>query len=137
MLKYYLLNNTENLPTIADLKPFKAIVVIDLMVTTSKQKEMSEWLVSSGCLYMMAWGLECSSWDDSVDIANCEAFEYGEIPDCSFVMTTWHESEPVEEAFWFAKNCAVHPTVDLENTLIIHINDTCKEKHLLGLFLNS
>jgi hypothetical protein len=137
MLKYYLLSNSENLPILTDLSPFKAVVVVDVIVATSRKKIISEWLVSSGCLYMMAWGLECSSWDDSVDMANIVAFEYGEIPDGSFVMTTWHESEPLEEVFWFAKNCAVHPTADLENTLIIHLSEVSKEEQFLEAFKNA
>ena len=66
------------------------------------QDEVSRWLVDSGCLYMMAWGPRCSSWDDSVDWANIGSFGDEEIPDAAFVMTTWHDDEPLDEVFWFA-----------------------------------
>ena len=55
---------------------------------------------------MMAWGMDCSAWDFSVD----EASLGGQIPNGDFVITTWHDNEPVEEAFWFAQFCAVHPS---------------------------
>ncbi len=70
---------------------------------------------------MMAWGEDCASWDDSVDLANLEGFDFGEIPDDEFVMTTWHENEPLRQVFWFAKEVANHPAVKLDNFLILHI----------------
>jgi hypothetical protein len=51
---------------------------------------------------MMAWGDECSRWDDSVDYANLAAFK------------------SLSEIFWFAEHCAYHSTIDLESTLILH-----------------
>ena len=60
-------------------------------------------LVDTGCVYAMAWGLDCSLWDDSIDRANIERFKDREIPDAQFVMTTWHERESIEEVLWFAK----------------------------------
>ncbi|MCA9560068.1 MAG: hypothetical protein KC583_16085 [Myxococcales bacterium] len=67
---------------------------------------MSRLLVDTGCVYAMAWGLDCSLWDDSIDRANIERFKDREIPDAQFVMTTWHERESIEEVLWFAKVCA-------------------------------
>ena len=34
-------------------------------------------------------------------------------------MTTWHENEPLQENFWFAKEAAHHPTVKLDNILVL------------------
>jgi len=102
--------------------PFRAVVVVDGQVTQDWQSLVSDWLVQSGCLYMMAWGFNCSSWDESVDLSNLEIFGYGEIPDDQFVMTTWHADEPLSEAFWFAKNTAFHPTIELKQTVIVHIS---------------
>lgn len=83
---------------------------------------------------MIAWGRECGAWDDSVDEANLTAFDYKEIPDDSFVMTTWHEKEPLPEVFWFSEHAALHPTVDLERTLIIHISQNERKEELLQIF---
>lgn len=98
------------------------------------QALVSEWLVRSGCLYMMAWGHDCSSWDDSVDYANITAFDFGIIPDDASVMTTWHAHEPVKEALWFAANWAVHPTIALDHTIIIHISAEERRAELLKDF---
>ena len=80
---------------------------------------------------MLAWGNACSSWDDSVDIANLEEFDYGEIPEAKLVMTTWHEKESIKEVFWFAKNNAFHPLVELKNTLLLDIAFLSHKKEYL------
>ncbi|MFC5390551.1 hypothetical protein ACFPH9_14245 [Brevundimonas bullata] len=96
------------------------------------QDHVSQWLVSSGCLYMMAWGVDCSSWDDSVDWANLSAAGPDEIPDDKFVTTTWHEDEALSETLWFAANTAFHPTVPLNNLIIIGIGPDEREAQMLA-----
>ncbi len=81
---------------------------------------------------MMAWGVDCSSWDDSVDWANLSAAGPDEIPDDKFVTTTWHEDEPLSETFWFAANTAFHPTVLLNNLIIIDIGPDEREAQMLA-----
>ena len=114
--------------------PYKAVVVIEDDVDDAWQSLVSDWLVKSGCRFMMAWGLNCSSWDDSVDHANLRMFGYGDIPDEDFVMTTWHEDEPLEETLWFAAHTANHPQLDVENTLIVHIASQPRERGMLSMF---
>jgi hypothetical protein len=121
-LTYIHLAPGNPVPALGACAPFRAVVVVESRVTSEWQSTVSDWLVRSGCLYMMAWGLDCSSWDDSVDTSNAEAFDYGKIPDERFVVTTWHADEPLGEVFWFAKNCAFHPTIELSGTIIIRIS---------------
>jgi hypothetical protein len=114
--------------------PFRVVLVIEQPVTHEWQTLVSEWLVWSGCLYMVAWGRDCSSWDDSVDIANLSAFNFGEIPEDAFVMTTWHAKEPLSEALWYAAHCAFHPSITLNRTLIVHISEEERKTELLAAF---
>lgn len=114
--------------------PFKAVVVVEQDVSDSWQAAASRWLVQSGCLYMMAWGRNCSSWDDSVDHANLEVFDWGHVPDDHFVMTTWHENEPLSETFWFAEHVAFHPTQELSATVIVDVSGTSRETELLQAY---
>jgi len=125
----------EKLP-LCGFGPFKAVVIIEQEVTSGWRRKVSEWLVENDCLYMLAWGHNCSAWDDSVDIANLEQFDYGEIPDDRFIMTTWHESEPLHEVFWFSKHSAIHPHVELMKTVLIHVSVESKERELLESFKN-
>ena len=80
-------------------------------------------MVRSGYRYMMAWGPECGSWDDSVDIANLERFGFAEILDKEFVMTTWHEQETLGDVFHFAPTAATTygQSEELPNALFLHL----------------
>lgn len=121
------------LPAISG-EPFRAVVVATVPVTPEWQALASMWLVQAGCLYMMAWGADCSSWDDSVDMANLDRYNFGEIPDISSVVTTWHDDEPLEEVFWFSKNSAQHPDVELSRTIIVDISVENRHRQLLECY---
>lgn len=113
------------------------ILALELAAESAWQARISDWLISVGCLYMMAWGAGCSTWDDSVDHANAEAFGFGDIPEDDDAMTTWHENESLSEVMWFAKNCAMHPTIELSRTLLIHVSHSPAEQELLALYANA
>jgi hypothetical protein len=123
-----------DLPSIGETGPFRAVLVLEQVVSEDWQNQVSEWLVKSGCLYMMAWGVECSSWDDSVDWANCPVVGPDDIPDDRLVMTTWHDNEPLAETFWFAGFAAHHPMVPLESVVIIDIGPTNRESEMLQAY---
>jgi hypothetical protein len=122
------------LSDIAHLAPFRAVVIVDAAVTDEWRSRVSDWLVASGCSYMMAYGRSCSAWDDSVDEANCERFDFAEIPAERFVMTTWHEDESLEEVFWFCKNSARHPAIEIPRTLLLHIAARSEEASILRAY---
>lgn len=121
-------------PDIGQKQPFRAVVVLQQATSPEWRTIVSEWLVQSGCLYMMAWGPDCSAWDDSVDWANIDAFDGGDIPDDRRVMTTWHADEPLSEVFWFAENAARHPTIPLDETTIIDIGPQDRRAVLTDMF---
>lgn len=124
-------------PHIDEAAPFKAVVVIDADVTPEWQGQISDWLVRSGCRYMMAWGKNCSAWDSSVDEANLMKYDYGEIPENDFVMTTWHANKPLVEAFWFSQFCAMHPSLELDKTYIVHISLEAKKAAMLQTYVDA
>jgi hypothetical protein len=114
------------------------VVVFDAAYTKDWQNAVSDWLVASGCRYMMAWGPDCSSWDDSVDWADLEARNF-EDDDQTFVMTTWHDNESLESVFWYSQNCAnfSYDDIELPQALIVHIGQTDREAEMLALFERS
>jgi hypothetical protein len=133
-MEYLQLRNNEILPQIKTQRPFKCVVIISSPVSQAWQAKVSQWLVDSGCLYMMAWGNDCNSWDDSVDYANIEQFQNQEIPPESFVMTTWHESESLSEVFEFCKHAAIHGVKNVENTLLLHISEEYMSKNITQIY---
>ena len=130
---YVRIAESEPLPDISAYAPFRAVVVLDGPYSPNWQNKASNWLVESGCLYMMAWGEGCSSWDDSVDWAHIAKYPDG-APEADFVMTTWHEGEPLIGVFWFARFCAHDPYDLIEHSLIVHIGEKDREADFLALF---
>lgn len=124
----------EGLPDISEYAPFRAVVVLDKQPKQEWETEATRWLVAQGCLYMMAWGDGCSRWHDSVDWAHLEAFDFGEIPDDRFIMTTWHDDEPLIDVFWYAQFSAEHGDVSLESSLVVHVGVTDRRDEFLQLW---
>ncbi len=136
-VQYLQLTPVMSLPDISGMKPYLAIIVIEQHVDPAWREAVSKWLVRSGCIYMMAWGTDCSEWDTSVDLANIEQFNFGEIPEDELVMTSWHENETLKDVFWQSKNSAEHACVEFSNTLILHISQQNKEQEYLALYSNA
>jgi hypothetical protein len=116
------------------VRPFRAVVVVEAAVSPEWQLAASKWLVRSGCLYMLAWGRQCSSCDDSVDIASIALAEAGEVSASELVMTTWHQNELLSEVFEFAKGSAVaaDPQVAIAETLVFHVSSVDRSKEYLN-----
>ena len=110
-------------PPAIERKPYRLIIVADAEVADDWRDKIAKWIVAAGTKYVVAWGASCEDWHDSVDWANLRLFDFGEISDADSVMTTWHNDEPLSEAFWFAGFCAHHPIVDLDSTIILHISE--------------
>lgn len=123
-IKYFHLQPDDALPTLAPSTPCKTIVLVESEVSQIWQWEVSRWLVASGCRYVLAWGKNCSEWEESVEEANLEQFNYEDIPQEQLVIATSHEDEELDEVFWFAKHRAHHPAHDLREVLVVHISDT-------------
>ncbi len=117
--------------------PLRVIIVSEIEVNDEWRNSTAQWLVDGGCLYVVAWGTECEKWHDAVDWAVLETFDYGDIPDDKFVMTTWHADEPLTEALWFAGNCACHPVVELERTVFLHVANEANEEEMIATFATS
>jgi hypothetical protein len=133
----YLHLRPEQAPPILEGGPFRAVIVADEKVSETWRRHVADWIVESGCLYVMAWGIDCEKWHDGVDWAVLEKFDYADIPDDRFVMTTWHADEPLTEAFWYADNCANHPDIDLEHTYIVHVSGTENAPRMLRIYADS
>ena len=115
-------------------RPFRCVLVLESDVGAFWQAAVSDWLVASGCLYAMAVGEACSTWDDAIDMAVLERFEFGDIPEENRVTTTWHEHDTLGEVFEFAKRWANHPTEHLAATLMLHIAAEPHEAQMLEAF---
>jgi len=132
--RYLRLAPEAPLPRLDDPSPYKAVVVVEADVAPRWRADVSRWLAETGCRFMMAWGRDCSIWHDSVDEANLEQFGCGEIPSEAFIMTTWHDKEPLSEVFWYAKYAASHSDLDLRNVLFLHIGAANRREEFERLY---
>lgn len=134
--KYLHLEPSQQPPSL-EAKPYRLIIVADEEVSDDWRNQVAEWIWSIGARYVVAWGHSCEEWHDSVDWANLEAFDDGEVPDKDHIMTSWHVDEPLSEAFWFAGFCAEHPDVELCETLILHISKDGRGEEMLTQYQDS
>ena len=70
-------------------------------MSAEEQAALSDALVAQGCRYAVCCGHRCSTWDDSIDYAFLHTDPDLNPPDDRFVMTTWHDDEPLAEVAWF------------------------------------
>lgn len=79
------------------------LVVGDDDISPDEQWSLSQELVRQGCRYAVCFGHDASSWDDSIDMVGVmNEIEGSPSP---FVMTTWHEREPIDEVVRFFADC--------------------------------
>lgn len=134
--RYVHLRPEQPAPEIAT-RPRRAILISDVAVGEEWLDQIAEWIVATGCLYVVAWGVHCERWHDSVDWAVLRAFDFGDVLDERFVMTTWHSDEPMSDAFWYAGHCATHPDVELGETIILHVSDEAQASEILKAYAES
>lgn len=84
----------------------------------------------------MAWGLDCSLWDDSIDFANIDKFDPEGIPDGQFVMTTWHDGETLEEVLFFARfnSLVSYDGKELSELLVLDMGQGNREAEVRGIY---
>jgi hypothetical protein len=115
-------------------KPIRAVIITEGVTEQGWRDRIARWLVDGGCRYAVTWGPECEAWHDAIDWAMIDKFENREVPDEDFIMTTWHDKESLREALWFAGHVALHPEVDLDDTLLVHIADEPGEDQMLRTY---
>lgn len=77
------------------------LVINDPSITAEEQVKLSQAFVEQGCRYALCFGHNCSTWDDSIDLAPTLSSENFDLPEDRFVMTTWHENEPLSDVVDF------------------------------------
>jgi len=114
--------------------PFFAVLIADVAVSHRFREAFSRWLVENNCRYMMAWGADCSLWDDSVDLAVLERFDFGDIPDEEDVITTWHERESIYDVFEFALMSIEDADIEANRLVIFQVGNSNRTEFVKAQF---
>jgi hypothetical protein len=137
LVEYVHLRPETPLPDMAALSPFRVVVIAESAVSNEWQSLVSSWLVNLGCLCMMAWGVNCSTWDDSVDMANIEKFGFDGIPENYHIMTTWHDHDSLDDVFLFSKNKAFDPNIEIPHTILLDISLKNRKSEILKAYVDA
>ena len=94
----------------ADLRVISDSFVLGIAANTSTLTgpalvDMATQLLRRGASYVCCWGPDCSRLHDCFD--ESDSAVHGSSTDDRILMTTWHESESLEEMIWFALNSTV------------------------------
>jgi len=123
---------TGRLASIIRVQDFASPVSVDagnyVLVIASERptvalgiKTARAW-VDAGASYICAWGPGCEEVEESFDHASFLP-EYG--GELTFtLLTTVHKDEPIEEAPWFAFNCAKSVEPDQELNVVVIVVDS-------------
>ena len=112
----------------------RVVLISECSTPQALKDSIAKELAHVNCLYFMAWGTEGEAWHDAVDMANIEQFDFQEIPAEQFIMTTWHDNEPLVEAFWFCKHNATHSSADIRHTVLLHVSHKAREQQVLAQY---
>ena len=131
-MRYQFLEANNGFEVPSGLEAFRCLILIEREVSADDRNTISRALVDGGCLFAMAWGLDCTLWDDSVDWANLECFDYVNVPDDKFVLTTWHSKDTLEEVLYFAKFCSLtgYNDQELKELLILDLGQGSREANI-------
>ncbi len=77
----------------------------DQCISTEDQYLISKKIVNSGCRNAVCAGYNCSTWDDSIDEEYLATDVNFDPPESTFIMTTWHENDSVEDIIFHTLNC--------------------------------
>ena len=122
-MEHLLVERAKGLPTWTFHSPYLAVLWIFEGVTGRWQKNVSEWLIDTGCLYVLAWkgGVGGHSWIESVDEARKNVVAPGHIAESHSVVTACYEYVALGAVLKFAENDAVHPTAGRLPSLLLMV----------------
>ncbi|MCA0872626.1 hypothetical protein LCL97_17465 [Seohaeicola saemankumensis] len=137
MFKYCFLPSDVPIAVPKEMTRFKCLILVEREVGGDYRQEVSKALVRAGCLFSLAWGIECFAWNDSVDGAFLEYHDHGDYPEEQTVITTWHDDETLEEVVEFARNCTDHSKVKLADILVLDFAYQERGKLIEQLYLGA
>ena len=101
------------------------LVAVDVDVTPDEQAELSEQFVRAGCRYAVCFGPDSSSWDDSIDMVGVlDEIDGREAP---FVMTTWHDDEPLVETVEYLDTCTRYDDWVASELVVVVLGDDAQQ----------
>lgn len=127
VVQHYDLLSNQKITLELPQQPYIVVIAIqNNNVSNDWRNQCSDWIVKSEqCYWALAWGHECSIWDDALDYSYLELCNY-DLPDDNDYnfMTTWHEDQTLEEVIEFAETIPVDtlPQQALYQIIVLNIH---------------
>ena len=99
------------------------IVVYDSQVSHDNRSAITDALIKQGCRYGVCLGYDCSGWDDSLDWSYIFSDPDFSPPNDRFVMSTWHEDEPLEDTIFHFLKCTKFDAFSPRNFVVAIIGE--------------
>jgi hypothetical protein len=111
-MEHLQIEQAKGLPTWTFHSPYLAVLWISEGVTDQWQQKISEWLIDTGCLYMLVWqgGVGGHDWIDSLNESGKKAVAVRNVAELHSVVSACYEYVALREVLNFAEREAVHPT---------------------------
>lgn len=107
----------------ADAEVAVLLYINDTTITAEEQELLSDQIVAGGCRYAVCAGYKCSTWDDSIDVADLRRNDW-KVRDDNFVMTSWHENETLEDIVSFFLNDTSFDYFTATNMLVLVLGNS-------------
>ena len=133
-MEYIQVREYGELPGIGQRAPFKAVLAVEDAVSRERQREVADWLVAMGGMYVMVCGQDCESWQQAIRQANLERVPLDDMQPQQFVMITMHMHEKLRAVFRYASKHARHTHLKLNNLLTVHVANQNRELEYQNLF---
>lgn len=99
------------------------------------QCEVAKWIVHSTATTVAAWGPHTTKWDDAIDWALILEQHEGRLDPNRFVLTAWHDHEPIEDTLEFLE--PVHSDKPpCEGLLVLNAQNTALPLGYIGRLLD-
>jgi hypothetical protein len=106
-------------------------VVADAKITNDERDALSKEIVRQGCRYAVCTGFQCSKWDDSIDTAFIATDPNFSPPEERFIMTTWHENDPIEDVSNFFRWNTTFENFSPQHYLVILVGGDAETAHIV------
>ncbi|MEM9840670.1 MAG: hypothetical protein AAF830_16155 [Pseudomonadota bacterium] len=120
------------------LSPFDGeyicVLILEESASSDWRSEVSDWLVDTGCINVMAWGSSSSSWRDSISDGCLDDEDPTDLAEADAPLVTWYDDETLEEVFRQAKQNLMHPGADNAAVLLLDVSPVVRFKDMLDRF---
>ena len=111
-------------PTLAKKDGLYILILCRGDIDPDWQLEMAKKIALAMPVLAAAWGPGTTSWDDAIDDSAIIGQIEGWLPKDLFILTTWHDDEPLAETVDFLATNIKYEDAPIDKLLILNMGNT-------------